>query len=110
MVFSKPSTKLYAELIKNNRATSIVMYVVEELPSIGAVSRYMEKKWSQVVKPQVFLHDEGFFVLKFAFVADRNTVLFARPHSFYGKPMIVKPWSATFSFHDEILRVVPLWI
>ncbi|XP_056697968.1 uncharacterized protein [Spinacia oleracea] len=24
--------------------------------------------------------------------------------------MIVKPWSATFNFHAEILRVVPLWI
>lgn len=70
----------------------------------------MDKEWRKVGKPQVFLHDEGLFFLKFPSVADRNNVLFAGPHSFHGKPMIVKPWDANFNFHNEILQVVPLWI
>ncbi|KAJ8536945.1 hypothetical protein K7X08_035346 [Anisodus acutangulus] len=26
------------------------------------------------------------------------------------KPVIVKPWSADFSFKDEVLKVIPLWV
>ncbi|XP_056687832.1 uncharacterized protein [Spinacia oleracea] len=87
-----------------------VMYVVGEKPSIGAILRFIEKEWHQVSKPQIFLHDEGYFVIRFQSKKDKESVLVAGPHMFFGKPMIVKPWTASFNFQEEILRVVPVWV
>ncbi|XP_056697410.1 uncharacterized protein [Spinacia oleracea] len=86
------------------------MYVVGEKPSIGAVLRFIEKEWQQVSKPQIFLHDEGYFVIRFQSKKDKESVLVAGPHMFFGKPMIVKPWTTSFNFQEEILRVVPVWV
>lgn len=37
-------------------------------------------------------------------------MVLAGPHMFFGKPMIVKPWAASFNFQEEILRVIPVWV
>ncbi|XP_021847237.1 uncharacterized protein [Spinacia oleracea] len=89
---------------------AIVMYVVGEKPSIGAILRFIAKEWHQVSKPQIFLHDEGYFVIRFQSKKDKESVLVAGPHMFFGKPMMVKPWTASFNFQEEILRVVPVWV
>ena len=41
---------------------------------------------------------------------DRDAILYSGPHLFYGRVMIVKQWTADFSFHQEILKVVPVWV
>ncbi|XP_056698054.1 uncharacterized protein [Spinacia oleracea] len=68
------------------------------------------KEWHQVNKPQIFLHDEGYFVIRFQSKKDKESVLGAGPHMFFGKPMIFKPWTASFNFQEELLRVVPVWV
>lgn len=45
-------------------------------------------------KPTIFLHDEGYFVVKFASKKDIDDVLLAGHHTFYGRPMITKAWSS----------------
>ncbi|XP_056685683.1 uncharacterized protein [Spinacia oleracea] len=90
--------------------SAVIMYVVGDRPSIGAVIRFVEKDWNIVSKPQVLLHEEGYFVIKFASKKERDSILMAGPHSFFGKPVIVKPWSPEFNFQAEVLRVVPIWV
>ncbi|XP_056687533.1 uncharacterized protein [Spinacia oleracea] len=41
---------------------------------------------------------------------DKNAVLADGPHLFFGKPMIIKPWKASFDFCEESLRVIPIWV
>lgn len=43
-------------------------------------------------------------------IEERDSVLYSGPHLFYGKPMIVKQWTSNFDFHQEILKVVPVWV
>ncbi|XP_021862240.2 uncharacterized protein [Spinacia oleracea] len=90
--------------------SAVIMYVVGDRPSIGAVIRFVEKDWNIFSKPQVLLHEEGYFVIKFASKKERDSILMAGPHSFFGKPVIVKPWSPEFNFQAEVLRVVPIWV
>lgn len=40
--------------------TSLVIYIVGVTPSIGAITRFIEKGWNSVAKPTIFLHDNGF--------------------------------------------------
>ncbi|KNA03835.1 hypothetical protein SOVF_205340, partial [Spinacia oleracea] len=89
---------------------SIVMYVVGNKPSIGAVIRFIAKEWVNIATPKVFLHDEGYFIFQFSSKKDRDVVLMAGPYSFFNRQVIVKPWAAKFNFQEEILRVIPLWV
>ncbi|XP_048498189.1 uncharacterized protein LOC104900325 [Beta vulgaris subsp. vulgaris] len=91
-------------------ATSLVIYIVGVTPSIGALTRFIEKEWNTVAKPTIYLHDDGFFVVKFGSVDDRNEILYVGPHSYNNRPIIVKPWTANFNFNEEVLKVIPLWI
>ena len=45
--------------------SSVVLYVVGETPTIAAVTRFIEKEWNYVSKPKVYVHDDGFFLVKF---------------------------------------------
>lgn len=89
---------------------AVVMYVVGETPTITAITNFLYKDWKHLHKPDIYKHDDGYFVLRFASMADRDEVLCAGPHSFRGKPVIMKPWSPTFNFHEEVLKVIPLWV
>ena len=89
---------------------SFVVYIVGTTASIRALTRFSEQEWNSVPKPQIFLHDDGFFVVKFASVDDRNEILYATAHSFNTRPMIIKPWTPNFSFQDEVLKIIPIWV
>lgn len=71
---------------------------------------FMAEKYSNVATPKFFLHGEGCFMLKFASLEDRNVVLYAEPRFFYGKPSILTQWSPHFRFHEEVLKVILLWV
>ncbi|XP_056697358.1 uncharacterized protein [Spinacia oleracea] len=90
--------------------SSMVMYVVGDSPTIASVKRYMEGMWNSVAQPQVFYHDDGYFSIKFVNMKDRNQIIAGGPYTFYGKPVIIKPWTANFNFYEEVLRVIPLWV
>lgn len=57
---------------------------------VGAVMRFFDRELNQISRPQIYLHDEGFFVIKFATQEDRNCILSEGPHSFNRRPMIIK--------------------
>lgn len=89
---------------------ALVFYVVGYTPTIAAVNRYIAKEWNHIQKPLVFLHDDGFFVVQCMSVADKDEILFEGPHMFNGKPVIVKSCSASFNFHEEVLKLIPIWV
>lgn len=93
-----------------NWKSAVVMYVVGDTPTITALSQFVSKDWNHLQKPLIYKHTEGYFVVKFASEADRDEVLCAGPHSFRGKPIVIKPWNPNFDFHQEVLRVIPLWV
>lgn len=82
----------------------IIMYVMWDLPSIGVVIRYIAKEWPQVSKPQVFLHDEGYFVIRFGSRKDKDSVVMAGPHTFFWRPMIVKLGLQTLTSRKKFLE------
>ena len=109
--------KLVAQLDKNEVnhlaevwAAALIVYVVGNTPSIGMIIRHIEKEWNCVAKPQVYLHEKGYFVVKFQNIEDRNEILYSGPHMLNNRPMIIKAWSPDFNFHDEMLRIIPLWV
>ncbi|KAF3639408.1 hypothetical protein FXO37_23975 [Capsicum annuum] len=52
-------------------------------------------------KPRIFYHKEGYFVVLFVNIEDRNEVIYSSPYTMNNRPMIVKSWAADFTFHEE---------
>lgn len=61
-----------------------VLYVVGDTPTIAAITRFLYKDWCYLQKLEIFKHDEGYFVLNFGSIADRDEVICAGPHTFWG--------------------------
>ncbi|XP_059312568.1 uncharacterized protein LOC132063850 [Lycium ferocissimum] len=72
--------------------------------------RYIIQSWPTVAEPDLFLHEDGYYMVKFQDRIDLNEVLLAGPYSVNNKPIILKLWTPDFVFHDEFLKEIPLWI
>ncbi|KAG5576040.1 hypothetical protein H5410_056174 [Solanum commersonii] len=66
---------------------ALILYVVGESPTIAAIERYIALQVNTVSKPKVYYHNDGYFLVKFASVDDRNEVLYSRPHMLNNKPI-----------------------
>ena len=109
----KPVAKLNIDEVAKGSSkweSAIIFYVVGSTPTITALFKFIAQQWNFVAKPLVYKHDEGYFMIRFASVEDKNAVLQSGPHMFNNKPTVVKPWKPHFYFHAEILNTVPLWV
>ena len=72
------------------------------------MNRYILMNWSKVDKPEVFLHEEGYYIIKFRSLSDMNEVLYSGPYTISNRPIILKQWSLEFDFGNEFLTEIPL--
>lgn len=91
-------------------ANVVVLYVVDQTPSIGTIIQYISLEWNNVSKTKVFLHEDGCILVKFENMKDRNEIFYVGPFTLNNRPLIVKPQTPSFNFHDEIMRVIPSWV
>lgn len=89
---------------------SIIVYVIGQSPTITAMTAYIRSHWNVSIDPKIFKHEKGYFVVKLESRGERDAILCVGPHLFYGKPIIVKQWDPSFNFHNEVLRIIPLWV
>lgn len=89
---------------------AIILYVIGTSPSTGTMERFIASQWNFASKPKVYYHNEGYFVILFNTMEDKNEVLYSEPHTIGNKPIILKSWSADFNFYDEVLKTIPLWV
>ncbi|XP_070039144.1 uncharacterized protein [Nicotiana tomentosiformis] len=105
------------ELLKNGAEketekwrNAIILYVVGTTPTTKALEMFVASQWNFVSKPIIFYHNEGYFVIKFTNMDDRDVILYSGPHTIGNKPIITKGWTPEFNFKDEILKTIPLWV
>lgn len=87
-----------------------IMYVIGAKPSLPTVRSYVSKNWKGIADPAVYRHDEGYFVVNFASFSDQKKVMDAGPYFFYNKPIMLKPWSESYRFDEDVLKTMPLWV
>ncbi|TMW83456.1 hypothetical protein EJD97_001640 [Solanum chilense] len=122
---SKDYKEPWVNMFKNNRAANIGMNLTYFPPQIvnGQTmvqlegievqieeEKYMLMNWSKVEKPEVFLHEEGYYIIKFKSLSDMNEVLYSGPYTISNRPIILKQWSPDFNFGNEFLTEIPLWV
>ncbi|XP_060170745.1 uncharacterized protein LOC132601689 [Lycium barbarum] len=66
--------------------------------------------WPFVRKPQVLIHDEGYFILRFDTVEQREKVMEAGSYYFHKKPFVLQNWELNFEFDPDCLTTILLWV
>lgn len=72
---------------------AIILYVVGETPTIGAIEWFIAAQWNFVAKPKVYFHNDGYFVVRFTSMDDMNAAFYSGPHTINSKPIITKGWT-----------------
>lgn len=91
-------------------ANSLIMYVASEELSMNAVKNFMQKVWNFISLPELYYHDEGYFIIRFQTGKDLHDVMKQGPYTIYGMPMFLKPWTKDFVLKDDLMRVMPIWV
>ena len=55
----------------------LIAYVIGECPRYNTMKRYILMNWSSVNKPEVFFHEDGYYLIKFQNISDMNEILFS---------------------------------
>ena len=66
--------------------------------------------WSNVSKPEVYLHEDGYYLIKFQKISDIIEILFSGPYTVNNRPIILKQWCPDFDLGNEFLTEIPLWV
>ncbi|XP_059301875.1 uncharacterized protein LOC132053789 [Lycium ferocissimum] len=90
--------------------SALIVYVIGDTPGYNYMSKFVTQTWNKVVEPEVFLHKEGYYVIKFQSVEDMNEILFSGPYTINNKPMILKQWTVNFDLSKKFPTKIPLWV
>ncbi|XP_058764506.1 uncharacterized protein LOC131637957 [Vicia villosa] len=89
---------------------TLIMYVLGKDLSMNAVKQFMLRTWNFVKLPELFYHDDGYFLMKFKNNKEKEMVLLRGPYSIQTMPMILKNWCPEFNFQRDMIRTIPVWI
>ncbi|XP_058746852.1 uncharacterized protein LOC131619814 [Vicia villosa] len=90
--------------------TTLILYAMGEELSMNMVKNFMEKTWSFVKLPDMFYHDEGYFILQFKSHEDMDAVLMRGPYTLRNISLMLREWKADFNLKRDMLRTLPLWV
>ena len=89
---------------------ALIAYVIGECPGYNTMKRYIMVNWSSVSKLEVFLHVDGYYLIKFQKLSDMNEILVSGHYTINNRPIILKQWCPEFDFGSEFLTEIPLWV
>jgi hypothetical protein len=91
-------------------ASSLIMYVLGGDLSMIAVKQFMTRNWNFVKLPDMFYNEEGYFILRFHSITDKDVVLMQGPYTIRNMPMLLRDWKPDFSLKRDLLRTLPIWV
>jgi hypothetical protein len=71
---------------------SLILYVLGAELSMHLVKNFMVKAWNHIQLPDMYFHEDGYFILRFRSVDDMDSVLMNGPYTIRGMPLILKEW------------------
>ncbi|CAK8530536.1 unnamed protein product [Lathyrus sativus] len=89
---------------------AIILYVVGDDLSMNTVKNFMQRTWNFVKIPDLYYHDDGYFLLRFNSQKDKETVMMKGSYTIRNIPMILKEWQTSFNLKRDLLRTLPIWV
>ncbi|XP_060201116.1 uncharacterized protein LOC132629783 [Lycium barbarum] len=89
---------------------ALIVYIIGECPGYNTMNRFISQTWNNITEPTVYLHEEGYFIVKFQTIEKMREILYAGPYTINYRPLILKPWTPDFNFSEEFPTEIPLWV
>lgn len=89
---------------------SLVLYMIGNMPGFNFMKRYITQHWTTIAKPELFYHDERYYLVKFQIESDMKEILYYGPYTIHNRPIILKQWTPKLYFNSEFLTKIPLWV
>jgi hypothetical protein len=89
---------------------SLILYVLGAELSMHLVKNFMMKTWNHIQLPDMYFHDDGYFILRFRSMGDMDSVLMNGPYTIRGMPLLLKEWKPGFDMKKDMLRTLPIWV
>lgn len=89
---------------------ALIVYILGEGPGFNAMKRFINLHWSHVPEPDLYYHEECYYIVKFRTIDDAKEILCAGPYLIANRPMILKQWTPDFDFTEEFPTDIPLWV
>ncbi|XP_019229452.1 PREDICTED: uncharacterized protein LOC109210484 [Nicotiana attenuata] len=115
-----PVMKEATKIVRLNRAEvaeqtqkwkeTVIGYVLGENPSFKEMLKFVYEVWNFINAPQVFLHDDGYFIFRFNSDDDKNSLIQQGPYTFHNRLLILKQWEPNFQMNKELTRKIPIWV
>ncbi|XP_058783664.1 uncharacterized protein LOC131658381 [Vicia villosa] len=90
--------------------TALIMYVLGGDLSMNTVKQFMIRNWNFAKLPDMFFNDEGYFILRFPSMDDKDLVLTKGPYTIHNMPMLLTDWKPNFDLKKDMLRTIPIWV
>ncbi|XP_058750189.1 uncharacterized protein LOC131623208 [Vicia villosa] len=89
---------------------TLVLYGLGEDLSMNMVKNFMTKTWNFVTLPDMYYHEEGYFLLRFKTHDDMENILMKGPYTLQNIPIVVKEWRPDYNVKEDLLRTLPIWV
>lgn len=89
---------------------TLIMYGLGEDLIMTAVKNFMAKVWNFVTLPDLYYHEEGYFLLRFKNHDDMDAVMMKGSYTIRNRPMILKEWHPDYNVMEDMLRTLPIWV
>lgn len=89
---------------------TLILYGLGEYLSMTAVKNFMTKVWNFVALPDMYFHEEGYFLLRFKSRDDLDAVMMRGPYTIRNRPVIIKEWHPNYDIKEDMLRTLPIWV
>lgn len=101
-------TEVEKELQK--RKSSLIAYFIGEIPGYKMMQRYVMQFWTSVKQLDLYLHDMGYYIIRFHSMSDMQEIFYNGSYIINNKPIILKPWTSEFNLEKEFPTSIPLWV
>ena len=85
------------------------MYALRKDVSMHGIKQYMTRAWNFIQLSNIYYNKEGYFIMRFTSLGDKEKVLTKGPYIIFNVPMILRDLSYDFNFKRDSLRILPIW-
>lgn len=71
-----------------------------------SLHKFVNLAWPTIRKPSIFMHNEGYFVVRFRYEDEYNRVVNTRALAMGKHHVIIRLWTKDFDLHKMVLRVI----
>lgn len=91
-------------------ASSLVRFFFHSRLPFKGVEPIAMRIWGGLGLSKVYLHDKGYYVLKFNSIESRDNILALGPWHFASRLIVLQPWKEDVDIVKDDCKKMPLWV